>query len=90
MGNAAVKIRIMPDSPNSDLKIMGEKAKKIIEKNHGKIYSSELELIAFGLKAIIITFSIKEEFEQDPLLYELRNIKNVSSAEIIDFRRIGF
>lgn len=90
MADAAVKIKIMPDSPNTNLKQIESVAKKIIEKRGGKIAETEQEAIAFGLKAIIITFLIDETFEQDPILDELRNIKHVSSAEIIDFRRIGF
>ena len=90
MADAAVKIRIMPDSPTTNLKEIEEKAGKIIEKHKGKIAKVEQEPIAFGLKAVIITFSIVETFLQDPLENELRSISHVSSAEIIDFRRISF
>ncbi|MBS3066197.1 elongation factor 1-beta [Candidatus Pacearchaeota archaeon] len=90
MSLAAVKIRIMPDAPDVDLGEIETKAKKIITNKEGKVASIEQEPVAFGLKAIIITLSIDENFEQDPLLDAIRKIGKVSSAEIIDFRRIGF
>ncbi len=90
MGDAAVKIKIMPDSPSANLNEIEKKAKEIIEKHRGKIAKIEKEPIAFGLKAVIITLSIKEDFEQDPLLDKIREINHINSAEIIDFRRISF
>lgn len=90
VSEAAVQIKIMPDSPDVDLSILEEKAKEIIEENKGQVAKSEQQNIAFGLKAIILTVRIEETFEQDPLMDKIREIENVSSAEIIDFRRIGF
>ena len=90
MSDAGVKIKIMPDSPDADLEEIESEAKEVIKENEGKVSKTEKENIAFGLKAIIITFTINETFEQDPILDELREIDHVNSAEIIDFRRIGF
>ncbi|OIO40979.1 hypothetical protein AUJ62_03635 [Candidatus Pacearchaeota archaeon CG1_02_32_21] len=90
MSHAAIKIKIMPDAPDADLAEIEGNAKEIITDKGGKVASIEQEPIAFGLKAVIITLSIDENFEQDPLLDALRKVAQVSSAEIIDFRRIGF
>ncbi|MBS3072406.1 elongation factor 1-beta [Candidatus Pacearchaeota archaeon] len=90
MSLAAVKIRIMPDAPDADFGEIEANAKSIITDKGGKVASIEQEPIAFGLKAVIITLSIDENFEQDPLLNAIRKISQVSSAEVIDFRRIGF
>jgi len=90
MAEAGVKIKIMPTSPETNLEEIESKAKKVVEGKEGKVASSEIEPVAFGLKALIILVVINETFEQDPLLDEIRTIENVSSAEIIDFRRIGF
>ena len=57
---------------------------------HGKVAKTEKEPIAFGLNSIIITFAWDENSDQDPLEEALRAIENVSSTEIIDFRRISF
>jgi len=88
--NAGVIIKIMPDSPDADLSLIESEARKVIENNQGIVNDVKNEPVAFGLSAVIITFSIIETFEQDPLTDSLKNIEHVSSAEIIDFRRIGF
>ena len=90
MAVVVVTLKIMPDSPDTNLDEIESEARKIIERHKGKIAKVEQEPIAFGLKAVILTFSIVESFNQDPLENELRSISHVSSAEIIDFRRISF
>ena len=87
MVSAAVKIKIMPDSPDADLTAIENKAEEIITKESGKHLKIEREPIAFGLNAIIITFAWQEDFDRDKLEKELSHIDNVNSAEIIDFRR---
>lgn len=87
MGSMNIKLKIMPSSPETDLEGIKEKAKKVIEDNEGKNPRFEEEPIAFGLKAVIITFIYSEEKSLDPLENELREIENVSSSEIIDMRR---
>lgn len=87
MGIAAVKIKLMPISPEADLEKIKEKAKTIIEQEHGKNCKFEEEPIAFGLKAIIALFAWPEEQELEGLEKELKEIENVNSVELIDIRR---
>ena len=87
MGSAAVKIKIMPDSPDADLDEIEKNAEEIIIKSGGKISRKEQEAIAFGLKAVIITFAWQEDAEREVLEEKLSKIPHVNSAEIIDFRR---
>jgi translation elongation factor aEF-1 beta len=87
MGGAAVKIKIMPDSPNTNLKQIEKHAEQIIVKEKGRIAKVEREPIAFGLSAILITFAWQENADRDKLEQTLRKIPHVNSAEIIDFRR---
>ena len=87
MGVAAIKIKIMPSSPDVNLEEIKKQARKIIEKNEGKNISFTEEPIAFGLKAIIAFFGLDESKELEPTENNLRKIKNVSSAEVIDMRR---
>ena len=87
MANAAVKIKIMPSSTNVNLKEMEGKAKKLIEDFKGANIKFEIEPIAFGLNAIIISFAWDEGSDRESLEAKLSKIPNVSSAEIIDFRR---
>jgi elongation factor 1-beta len=87
MALALVKIKIMPESPDVNLdKLETEISKRILD-NKGLKPRFEREPIAFGLVAIIAGFAIDESNSTDPLEEALRKIENVSSAEIIDFRR---
>lgn len=87
MGIALIKIRIMPESPDTDLKKIEKEAEHFIIKEQGTNLRINIEPIAFGLNAIIIGFARDETKDTDDLLKNLQNIDNVSSAEIIDFRR---
>ena len=87
MGTVLVKIKIMPESPNVNLKEIQEKAKEIVLKNGGQRPETQTEPIAFGLNAVILAFAIDESKSMDPLENNLRRLKHISSAEVIDFRR---
>lgn len=86
MAQAIVQIKIMPESPDSDLDTIEKEAEKLILKGTKQI-KKEREPIAFGLVAIKIIFTWDEASSTDDLLDKIRNIEQVSSAEIIDFRR---
>lgn len=87
MGTVAVRIKVMPLSPNSNLKEIEDKAKYLIEKEGGKIMNFKEEPIAFGLKSIIISFEWSEEVELDNIENKIGKIKAVKSAEVSDIRR---
>jgi|TARA_B100001971_G_C18097832_1_gene487137 elongation factor 1-beta len=87
MGTALVRIKIMPESPDIDLEEIQEKAKQIVGDNGGEKVSIKTEPVAFGLNAIILTFALDESKSVDDIENPLKNIENVSSAEVIDFRR---
>ena len=89
MGIALVQIKIMPSSPEADLNEIKSAAetiiKEIAEPNQG--IKTEENPIAFGLKALMISFAMNESKELDPIEFKLREIPNVTSAEVEDFRR---
>ncbi|MFH1801720.1 MAG: elongation factor 1-beta [archaeon] len=87
MGITLIKIKIMPTSPEVDLKEIKKEAQKIIEENKGMRVMFEEQPIAFGLKAVIAGFDIDESDELEPIENSLREIENVSSAEVVDMRR---
>ena len=87
MGMVVVKIKIMPTSPEVDLKEIETKARELIENSDGKGCNIKEEPIAFGLKALIVFFGWDEEKEIDSLENSLKEIENVKSVEIIDMRR---
>ena len=87
MGTALVTIKIMPESPNSDLEAIQEKAKQIVEEKGGEKTITKTEPIAFGLNAIILNFALDESKSIDEIENPLKEVPEVSSAEVIDFRR---
>jgi len=87
MGTALIQLKIMPESPDSNLEEIQTKAEEIIKQNHGDNPKFETKPVAFGLNSIIASFSIDESHPTDPFETEVSKIENISSAEIIDFRR---
>lgn len=87
MGIAAVKIKIMPLSPEVDLEKIKNKTKTLVEQKGGKNCKFEEEPIAFGLKAIIVFFAWSEEQELEELERALGKIEEISSVQVIDMRR---
>lgn len=89
MGTVAIKIKIMPTSPDVNLEEIKEKSKEVIEKNSGENCKFEEEPIAFGLKAVIATFALDEEKgDADGIEKALGQIETVNSSQIIDMRRV--
>lgn len=88
MANVVVKLKIMPEGVETDLKALAEKVEELIKKADGMEVSHIEEPIAFGLKALIFTFLRAEQKGSiDPLEEELEAMKEVNSAEVIDVRR---
>jgi len=76
MGNVAVALKIMPESPETDIeKIKTEISKKI------KVQDSKIEPIAFGLNSLKILVIVPDK-ETEDLENKLRAIKGVSDVEV--------
>ena len=89
MANAIATIRIMPESPDSDLKRIEDEALKMILEFAGKGDTRTLVTpIAFGLKSVDITFIMDESLgSPDALAEKVQTIEGVNSVETIDVRR---
>lgn len=83
----AIIVKLMPDSPQEDLKAIEAEAQKQIENLGGKNISFTEEDVAFGLKAIKMKFAAPEEKGTDAIEEILGKIKGVSSVKIEDYRR---
>ena len=88
MGTAGIKIKIMPSSPESNLEEIKQEAKTIVEGKGGKNREYNEEPIAFGLKAIIAFFELPEEIEPSVIEESFKQIKGISSIQVIDVRRL--
>ena len=75
MGNVAVELKVMPESPEIDL----EKVKDEISKKM-KLQDSKIEPLAFGLKQLKILVVIPDG-ETGDLEGKIKEIKGVSQVE---------
>jgi len=76
MGDVAVTLKIMPESPDTNLeKIKDEISKKI------EIKDSKVESIAFGLKALKVLVVIPDK-GVDELKEDLKNIDGISEVDV--------
>jgi len=90
MAQAIVTLKIMPKSPDVDLTAVQADAVTEIDAFVGKESEKrfEIEPIAFGLKALKITFVMDEEKgSTEPLEEKIAALDGVNSVDVIDVRR---
>jgi elongation factor 1-beta len=87
MGFTAVQMKIMPNSPGANLAEIEKKAEETINSFHKTAVKIEEEPIAFGLKAIILSFAWNDEIDTEKLEAKLQQIEEVSSVETLDIRK---
>jgi len=87
MAQVAVIVKIMPDSPDSDLELIKTKSKQKLETEGAQNISFEIQNVAFGLKAIMVKFAWPEEKSTDIIETKLSEVETVSSISIEDYRR---
>ena len=89
MTNVIVTFKIMPESPEVDLKKISEEAKSKINDFAGAgDMKIEEQPVAFGLKSLNIIFVMDEsKGSTEPLEETISEIKGVQSVETTDVRR---
>lgn len=87
MAVVALKIKIMPESLDTDLEEIKKKIEEKAKKAGAMNISFTEEDVAFGLKAIIIQMAYPEERDTSALETDLGETEGVSSSQIIDYRR---
>lgn len=89
MGDVAAKIKIMPESVETDLAELKEKIMGVIPAGadlHGDIVE---EPIAFGLKALIVTLIVNdEEGGTEPAEEAFAKVSGVENVQVVDVYRI--
>lgn len=89
MGDVAAKIKIMPESVDTDLVELKEKLKNVIPEGaqlHGDIVE---EPIAFGLKALIVTLIVNdEEGGTEPAEEAFAKVSCVENVQVLEAYRI--
>ena len=89
MAKVVVTLNIMPQSPEIDLEALENSAKEKIFAFAGETETkSEIEPIAFGLKALKILYVMDEaKGSTDELEKQISEISGVNSVEVTDVRR---
>jgi elongation factor 1-beta len=89
MANVIITLKIMPESIHADLNEIEKKVLKEIKKFAGETETkSEIELVAFGLKALKLIFVMDEDKgSTEALENKINKIKNINSIEVVDVRR---
>jgi len=85
MAVVGIKLRILPESPESFENVKTNIEAKLLSLGAIKISTIEEEPIAFGLKALIVTFAWPEELETS--IIDNMVLEGMSSLEIVDYRR---
>lgn len=88
MAEVIVTIKIMPKSPDVNLKQIEVKAKEKISSFGGDFGKAEEIPVAFGLKSLNLTIIMDEsKGDTEVLEKEIGEIDGVNSVETIDVRR---
>ncbi len=83
MGDAAVRMKVMPESMDVDLKMLAEEITKVIP-SFARLHAIQEMPIAFGLKALIVVTIMDDKGGRSPDEIEeaVRNLPGVESAEV--------
>ncbi|MFH1409766.1 MAG: elongation factor 1-beta [Nanoarchaeota archaeon] len=88
MAQVIITLKIMPESPETALDTVAEAATKLIADFGGEVGKTEEEPIAFGLKALNLTFVMDEaKGSTDDLEASINALDGVNSCEATDVRR---
>jgi translation elongation factor aEF-1 beta len=87
MAIVAIIAKVMPDSPDADLKRIERECEHKLNGMKALNISFEEKPVAFGLKALMIKFAWPEEQDTSMIENALGEIEHVSSATIEDYRR---
>lgn len=83
MGDAAVRMKVMPESTDVDLKRLAEEIKKAVP-SFARLHAIEEMPIAFGLKALIVVTIMDDKGGRSPDEIEeaVRRLPGVESTEV--------
>ncbi|MFQ6055028.1 MAG: elongation factor 1-beta [Methanosarcinales archaeon] len=88
MGEVAAKIKIMPESIETDLNALKEELKEILPEN-AKLHGFREEPIAFGLKALIAVVLVDDaEGGTEKVEQSFSKINGVSSVQVVEVGRV--
>ena len=88
MGEVAAQIKIMPNGPDVDLKGLSARIESEVAQ-YGRVHSCEVQPIAFGLKALLITVIVEDkEGGTEAVEASLSKIDKVESVQVVAATRM--
>lgn len=88
MATVYVTIKIMPETTDVSLRGLEDRCKEKIKDFGGDVARVEVQPIAFGLNALVISFLMDEKKGNlDPLEESISEMEDVASATVIEVRR---
>lgn len=88
MAQVVVTLKIMPESPDVDLKQIEVAASREVKTFGGDVGKILVEPIAFGLKAVKILFVMDESIgSTEALENAIQGLSGVQSVQVTDVRR---
>ncbi len=88
MGEVAIQVKVMPDTPEVDLKKLSDRITSVVSDN-GRVYTCEVQPIAVGLKALLITFIVEDKEGGSEALEEaIASLDEVESVRVVAVTRM--
>jgi elongation factor 1-beta len=88
MGEVAVQLKIMPSGPEVDLKGLSYRITSQIT-DYGRTYNCEVQPVAFGLKALIVTVIVEDkEGGTEAVETSISEIDEVESVQVVAATRM--
>lgn len=85
MSNAIITFKLMPESPETDMEAIAEKAKAVAKEAGAKgEMQHQITPIAFGLKElkVLAMFEVTDDLSSDSIADKMAEIEGVNSAEV--------
>ncbi len=87
MANVIATMKVMPDSPDRNLELLGKKIEEVISE-FGKVYKKTIQPVAFGLSALVYAVMMEEkQGGTDPMEEKISGIDGVNDVQITDVTR---
>lgn len=87
MGDAAVRMKVMPESTEVDLKKLAEEIKKAVP-SFARMHAIEEVPIAFGLKALIVVTIMDDKGGRSPDEIE-ESVRHLPGVESVEVEEVG-
>lgn len=88
MAQVIIVLKIMPTAPDTNLVHLKKEAEKLITQFGARLYKDEIQPVAFGLKALLLTIVADEEKgSTDDLEEQIQHIKGIESVQVTSVSR---